>query len=436
LWTKSGSSPKPDAAIQHLLSADDLQSDQRLFAFDIRASQAHARGLQRIGILSESECEALIKGLEELAAAVRSGAYRLEPPMEDSHSAIEFWLTEKLGELGGKIHAGRSRNDQVQVAMRLYLRDALDRLMATCRESAEALLDRAEETVRTPMPGYTHLQRAVPSTVELWLAGFGESWIDAAELAKFTRQWLNASPLGTAAGYGVNLPLDREGVARELEFERLQVNPIAVQNSRGQIELQVLACVAQATLTLRRFAWDLSLFACQEFDFVRLPDKFTTGSSLMPNKRNPDVVEMLRAQHAIVQGSISEVQSLLSLPSGYHRDLQLTKGATIRAVESALTALLLLPELIRALRFDVRRMRSAISPEMFATDVAIDRVRNEGLPFRDAYRQPATAEELSAYSPERSVAARTSPGACGDLMLDALRQRLAKLGEPATADRS
>ena len=300
LWSKSNPVDRPDAALQQFLCGDDLQWDRYLFEFDIVASQAHARGLQRIGVLSAAECDSLIAGLDEMSAAFRAGEFQLEPPLEDGHSAIEFWLTKKLGEVGRKIHTGRSRNDQVQVALRLYLRTALDRLRALCAQTAGAFLDRAAQTERTPMPGYTHLQRAVPSTVEMWLAAYAEAFIDAAELAAFSRRWLNASPLGTAAGFGVNLPLDRAGIARELQFDRLQINPIAVQNSRGQIEFQVLACLAQATLTLRRFAWDLSLFTCQEFGFVRLPSQFTTGSSLMPNKSNPDTVELLRAQHAVV----------------------------------------------------------------------------------------------------------------------------------------
>lgn len=427
LWSKSDHAAHPDAALQQFLSGDDLHWDRYLFEFDVAASAAHARGLQRIGILTEEESDSLTSELGELLKAFRAGTFRLEPPHEDAHSAIESWLVQKLGDVGGKIHAGRSRNDQVQVALRMYLRAALDRLISTCAQVAGALLGRAGETERTPMPGYTHLQRAVPSTVEMWLAAYAEGWIDCGELARLTRHWLNASPLGTAAGYGVNLSLDREEVATELQFERLQINPIYVQNSRGQFELQVLACFAQATLTLRRFAWDLSLFTCQEFDFVRLPSQFTTGSSLMPNKSNPDTVELLRAQHAVVQGAMSEVQALLSLPAGYHRDLQLSKAATIRAVESTLLGFQFVPDLILGLQFQTEKMRAAISPDMYATDVAIDRVQYEGMAFRDAYRQPISPDVLASRTPEQSLTARISPGSCSDLMLDALRKRLGAL---------
>ncbi len=427
LWSKSNQPDRPDAELQQFLSGDDLHWDRYLFEYDILASQAHARGLQRIGILPDDECDLLTSELTELLKAFRAGTLRLEPPFEDVHSAIESWLVQRLGDVGGKIHTGRSRNDQVQVALRMYLRAALDRLGHICARSAGALLERAGQTERTPMPGYTHLQRAVPSTVELWLAAYAEALIDTAELARLTRHWLNTSPLGTAAGYGVNLPLDREGVAEELNFDRLQINPIYVQNSRGQFELQVLACFAQATLTLRRLAWDLSLFTCQEFDFVRLPSQFTTGSSLMPNKSNPDTVELLRGQHAVVQGAMSEVQALLSLPAGYHRDLQLSKAATIRAIESSLRGLQFVPELVHGLQFQAERMRAAISPDMYATDVALDRVQFDGMAFRDSYRQPIDPSELARRTPEQSISARISPGSCNDLMLEELAKRLAAL---------
>lgn len=427
LWSKPDTAKQPDSAIQRFLSGDDLHWDHYLFPFDIEASIAHAGGLERIGLLTRAESAALVGALEGLGRQFQAGQFSLQPPLEDGHSAIEMYLVEQLGDTGRKIHAGRSRNDQVQVALRLYFRAALDRLAEACAVLARAFLDRAAQTELTPMPGYTHLQQAVPSSVEMWFAAYAEAFIDAAELARLTRRWMNSSPLGTAAGYGVNLRLAREEVARALGFERLQINPIYVQNSRGQFETQVLACLAQSTLALRRFAWDLSLFACQEFGFVEIPKQFSTGSSLMPNKSNPDTVELLRAQHAVVQGSMSEVQALLSLPAGYHRDLQLSKAATIRAVESSLAALALVPDLVAGLHFDSKRMRSAISPDMFATDVAIDRVLREGLPFREAYRRPIDAEELAARTPEQSLGARTSPGACNDLMLDALERRLEAL---------
>lgn len=427
IWDKAGAAV--DATIQRFLAGDDVVLDRALFLFDIRASKAHVGGLQRIGLLSLDEEAALSGALEGLADDFRAGRFQLDDRFEDCHSAIEWSLVEALGEAGKKVHTGRSRNDQVLVALRLYLLDALARIEALALASATALLDRAEADALTPMPGYTHLQRAVPSSIGLWLAGFAEAFLDDAALARMTASWIDTCPLGTAAGYGVNLPLDRQGVARDLGFARLQQNPVYTQNSRGKLELQVLSTLLQPLLDLRRFAWDLSLYTTAEFAFVKLPPEYTTGSSIMPNKKNPDVIELLRAAPAVTQGALAEVQAILSLPSGYHRDLQATKGPILRAVTAGIEALSLLPDLVRALDFDRPRMRAAVSPDMFATDRAVE-LAAAGVPFRTAYRQ--VAEEsgtLASRTPEESLAARVSPGATGDLGLAALRARLSSASD-------
>lgn len=423
LWSKSGDDTGT-GKIQRFLSGQDVILDQELLEFDLQATAAHAAGLKQLGILTDDGLQLIRSALGEMREQFFHGELRLEPPLEDSHSAIEFWLTEKLPELGPQLHTGRSRNDQVQVALRLYMRDALERLAETCIQLAERFLRRALRDEMTPMPGYTHLQRAVPSTVGLWMGSFAESFLDTSLLVSSTRDWLNTCPLGTAAGYGVNLPLDRQGVSDELGFERLQLNPMYVQNSRGRFELQTLSALAQATLELRRFAWDLSLFSCEEFGFARLPAEYCTGSSIMPNKSNPDFVELLRGQHAVVQGAMSEIQSVLSLSSGYHRDLQLTKGPLLRAVGTSLLALELTVELPLSIQLDEPRMAAAIDSDLYATDIAVERVIRGDASFREAYRQPVSDKERSGRSPEKSVAARLSPGGCGDLRLEELRRRL------------
>jgi argininosuccinate lyase len=277
------------------------------------------------------------------------------------------------------------------------------------------------------MPGYTHLQRAVPSSVGLWLGGFAEAFIDDAAFALSTRDWLASCPLGTGAGYGVNLPLDREGVARELGFVRLQRNPMYVQNSRGKFELAALGSLLQALLDVRRLAWDLSLYTSAEFAFVELPRTYTTGSSLMPNKKNPDVIELLRAAAAVTLGAQTEIANTLSLPSGYHRDLQATKGPLLRAMSHGLLALALVPRLVRELALNPVRMRAAITPEMFATDRALDLAR-AGTPFRDAYRAvKKDVDAGGAHTPEASLLARVSPGATADLCLSEMRDRLERV---------
>jgi argininosuccinate lyase len=256
------------------------------------------------------------------------------------------------------------------------------------------------------------------------LAGHAEAFLDDVMIVRGAAAALDSSPLGTAAGYGVNLPLDREGVARELGFSRVQVSPVYAQNSRGKLELLAVSGLHQALLDVRRLAWDLSLFATAEFGFVRLPDAYTTGSSIMPNKRNPDVVELLRALPAVSEGAMAELSALLSLPSGYHRDLQASKAPTLRAFMRGLEGLALVPALIGSLGFDAVRMRAAITPELYATDRAIE-LTVAGLPFRDAYRQAALdMPGLGDRSPEDSLRARVSLGGAGQLGLGLLRARL------------
>lgn len=425
LWSKSSAGNENALAIQHYMSGQDIILDREIFIFDLRATTAHAAGLNGVGILNDDEFTSIVNALNELGEQFLSGKFILEAPFEDGHSAIELWLTEKLPDAGPKVHTGRSRNDQVQVAMRMYLRHSLDQLRQLCLEIAGSFLTSAEQDELTPMPGYTHLQRAVPSSVGLWMGGFAESFLDIADLVAGTREWINSCPLGTAAGYGVNLELDRQAVSDSLEFSRLQVNPMYVQNSRGRFELQALSVLAQATMELRRFAWDLSLFTTQEYQFVTLPDGYRTGSSIMPNKSNPDFVELLRGQHAIVQGAMSELQALLSLPSGYQRDLQLTKPPVIRAFSSSLLAMSLVVDLPTGMTLHRETMLKAIDPELYSTDIAIERVTDGGMSFRDAYRKPVSEADLVDRTPEKSLEARISPGACGDLQLDQLRARLA-----------
>ncbi len=420
IWAEAGHAT--DAEVQDFLAGDDVLLDRELFLFDIRATAAHARGLGRIGLLTATEEGRMTAALDALASEFRAGSFVLDARYEDGHSAIEAYLTENLGETGKRVHTGRSRNDQVQVALRLYLQDRLAKVAGTSAVIAEAMLARTEQDGSVPMPGYTHMQRAVPSSVGLWLGAFAEAFIDDAVFAASTRDWLASCPLGTGAGYGVNLRLDRGGVGRELDLARVQLNPMYVQNSRGKFELAALGALAQALLDIRRFAWDLSLFTSAEFAFVGLPAAYVTGSSLMPNKKNPDVVELLRAAAASVIGAQAEIASALSLPSGYHRDLQVTKAPLLRAMRQGLGALSLVARLVKDLVLFPQRMRDAITTEMFATDRALDLAR-AGVPFRDAYLQ-VKGKEAGGGDVEASLAARVSPGATADLRLSEMRERL------------
>jgi argininosuccinate lyase len=424
LWQKQGIAV--DARIMRFLAADDVVLDREFFPHDIAASKVHVEGLARIGVIEAAEASALIAELDVLARDFADARFVLDERHEDGHSAIEAHLIARLGDVGRKVHAGRSRNDQILVATRLWLKARLEVLFASCRAIAGTCLDRAGRD-SLPLPGYTHLQRAVVSSTALWFAGFAEAFIDDAVRARQTLTWIDANPLGTAAGYGVNLPLDREHATTALGFARLQINPVYAQLSRGKFEIGALDALGAAVLDLRRLAWDLSLFMTAEFGFVRLPSEYTTGSSIMPNKRNPDVVELMRATYASVAAARTEIEQLLSLPSGYQRDLQFTKGAIVHGFSRGLAALDLLPDLLAHIEWDATRMRAAIEPSMYATDAAIEQAAS-GVPFREAYRRAADAAATGeGRSPEGSLAARVSPGAPGDLRLDVLRQRLADL---------
>ena len=422
LWQKPGIAI--DARIQAFCAGDDVLLDAEFFLFDIEASKAHAEGLQHIGILDADELVALCRELTLLAGDFAEGRFVLDAQFEDGHSAIEARLTERLGDVGRKIHTGRSRNDQILVATRLWLKDRLAQLGALCRDTAGIALQRAAAEQHLPLPGYTHIQRAVVSSAGMWWAGWAEAFIDNAERAAHTLKWIDANPLGSAAGYGVNLRVDRDHTTQALGFGRLQIAATYAQLSRGKFEIAALEALGSALLDLRRLAWDLSLFTSAEFGFVALPAEYTTGSSIMPNKRNPDVIELMRASYASVAAARCEIEQLLSLPSGYHRDLQFSKGAIFHGFRRGLSALNLLPDLLQHIQWVPQKMRDALDPSMYATDLAMD-LASGGVPFRQAYVQAADPARWAQSSPEASLAARVSPGAGSALRLDVLNQRLA-----------
>ena len=424
IWAKPGF--EINQAIQHFLAGDDILSDAMLFPYDIAASRVHALGLARIGMLSEDEVGQLTAQLDRLAGEFAAGDFILDARFEDGHSAIEWFLTEALGDTGRKIHAGRSRNDQVLVASRLWLKDQLTELDDLCRIIATVSLQRAEAEALQEFPGYTHLQRAMVSSLGMWWGAWAEAFIDDAVRAKQCLHWIDANPLGSASGFGVNLPLDREFCTEALGFARTQQISTYAQLSRGKFELAAIDALLSAMGDLRRLAWDLSLFSTSEFDFVKLPPEYQTGSSLMPNKRNPDLIELLRASYAVVSGARSELEQVLSLPSGYHRDLQYTKAPLMRAFRHGLAALALVPELLAKLAWHPDHIAAAIEPAMMATDLAVDFAKN-GVPFREAYQKAADPLQWQARTAAESLAARTSEGAGVNLGLDKLKQRLAAL---------
>ena len=407
--------------LMDFMAGNDIKLDRHLFVFDIEATKVHVQGLKKIGVFTSDEYRKVKKALKVLKKQFQSGEFSLDNRYEDGHSAIEFYLTEQLGSLGKKTHTGRSRNDQVLTCSRLFMRHHLQQIKELNKLITSSLLDLAEKHKNTAMPGYTHLQRAMPTTVAVWLLGLAESLIDDNLLIDSTISYINSSPLGTAAGFGVPLDLPREFTAKKLKFERVQINPVYAQNSRGKFDLVVLQTLYQVMLDIRRFSWDLSLFMTNEFNFVKLDKSYTTGSSIMPNKSNPDVVELMRASLSVIEGSISQIQSLMSLPSGYQRDLQMSKEPMVKSLLFTTQVLKLIPGLIDAMNFNPEVMKSAISPEMMATDHALEQVK-KGKNFRDAYGMAKVTENNISY--QDSIRNRISLGGAANLGIKSLRKRL------------
>lgn len=423
LWSPESTAMSED--VMAYLAGDDVKLDQALFLYDIQGTWAHLMGLAEIDIITQDDLKQFSSALKALELAFVEGTFKLDARIEDGHSAIEFYLTEQLGDLGKKAHTGRSRNDQVLTCSRLFIKDQLSLLKKQVVEVIEVLLPMAEHHKDTLMPGYTHIQRAMPTTVSVWLLGLAESLLDDSEHINHLTKLLNSSPLGTAAGFGVPLPLARELSAETMGFTRVQINPVAAQNSRGKYELMTLHALSYLMSDVRRFAWDLSLFMSSEFNFLSLESSHTTGSSIMPNKNNPDVVELMRAGLAVVEGAIAQVQSLLSLPSGYQRDLQLSKEPLIKGMEMTRKTFALLPGLLKAIKFNQETMKNAITPEMMATDQALQKVK-QGQSFREAYLDSKQDDEL-VITAEQSIQDRVSLGGAANLGLDLLRERLLSL---------
>ena len=421
VWNTSG--VKVSDEISSFLAGEDIELDNSIFIYDIDATIAHIKGLQSINILKKNEFNRLNKSLKELRKKFLEGSFKLTKKYEDCHSAIEFYLTKELGDLGKKVHTGRSRNDQVLVAMRLFAKNNLQDFKKLNQSIAKTFLQMANKYEHIPMPGYTHLQRAMPSSWGLWFSSYAESFIDNIDLINSTIDWIDANPLGSAAGYGVALPLDRKTTTKELGFKRVQLNSLYTQNSRGKYEMQVINTLKQSMLDVRKFAWDMSLFMSQEFNLLTIDKAYLTGSSIMPNKQNPDVIEILRANYSILAGQASELENIISLPSGYHRDLQLTKRSLVSSFDISLKSLSILPKLIKSIKVNKKNSLEYIDNEMKMTDKVYALV-NEGTPFRDAYNKVKNSNDISQFS-ETNIA-NYSEGSPGNLKLNVLEKRLSK----------
>ncbi|HET9388375.1 MAG TPA: argininosuccinate lyase [Steroidobacteraceae bacterium] len=386
LWDKG--TELNDRVLRYTASEDYLL-DERLVRYDVQASVAHAEMLHAQKLLSDEDLQAIRSGLATLAEEHARGLWHIELRDEDGQTALERRLTERIGAAGGRIHLGRSRNDQVLAAIRLYLRDATQQLSAGAGQIATALERLAARESNTPLPGYTHMQQAMPSSVPLWAGGFAAEIRDDAEGLRLAQRRSDRNPLGSAAGYGTpGLPIDREATRAKLNFQVTHEPVSAVQLSRGKAEAHVLFEIVMLMQDLGRFAADVLLFYTAEFGFLELPEAFTTGSSIMPQKRNPDVFELIRGRSMTALGCLVEALGLCAkLPSGYQRDLQLLKFPLFRSIDLALQTLDVLPPAIESLAF--RSDRIVLDPAIHAAEEANRLVVAEGIPFREAYRRVA-----------------------------------------------
>lgn len=419
LWSRG---EQLDPRVMELTVGDDRYWDSHLLRFDVLGSLGHVEGLRESGLLSAAEHRTLRTGLRAALRAVERGRLVIGPDQEDAHSAVEHWLTARVGATGGRVHTGRSRNDQIACDLRLFLKDRLSAVAYGALALSGALLDFAARHRTALWPGYTHTRRAMPSSAGLWAAAIAEGVLDTLDALPALWAQVDRSPLGSAAGYGVPLPLDRRAAARALGFAGLDHNVATVQNGRGKLEAAALFWCAQLGHDVSRCAADVILFSAEEYGWLVLPAGLATGSSIMPHKQNPDLLELARARAAALEGDLAAVLGLRAkLTSGYHRDFQLLKEPLIRGLGRTLEVLAILGLVVPRLGVDRARGAAALAGGALATDEVMHRVEM-GTPFRQAYREVAAELKRGASyplpAPGRLIARRTSEGGLGRLGLD------------------
>ena len=389
LWDKG---TEFDKKIESFTVGNDNDLDQILLPYDCEASIAHVKMLNKMKYLNDNESGKLIKELNFILEESKSGNFKIKKSHEDCHTAIEDHLVNTCGDSGKKIHTARSRNDQVLTALRLYYRESIDDVKKLLIDLIKSLELFSDKNGKIQFPGYTHMQKAMPSSVQLWSNAYIESMNDDLKLLQTAYALINQSPLGSGAGFGVPINIDRKFLAKELKFDSVQDNPIYCQLSRGKFELYIINIFTQIMFSINRIASDIVLFCTDEFKFFSLPDEFCSGSSIMPNKRNPDVLELLRGSYSILIGYQSQIQSLSqNLISGYNRDIQLSKEPTMRSFDLIKNCLDINTLVISGLIVNEENCKKAMTDELFATEQAYNMVK-EGIPFRQAYRK--IADEL------------------------------------------
>ena len=417
-----------DADVLSYTVGDDPVLDLALAKWDCMGTAAHVTMLSEMKlkrpVVTKAEAAKVRKALAGIVALAEKGKFSIREDDQDVHMAVERMLTEKLGDLGKKIHTGRSRNDQVAVDVRLHMKDAILRAEAETVALASSLVAFGGKAGPIPLVGRTHLQPAMPSTVEMWATGHAEMILDQLENLEAAYRLADANPLGSAAGYGVPLPLDRARTTELLGFSRTIHNCFGASMARGECEAALLSALAQLMAVLSRLAEDLILFSMPEFAYFRLPREYCTGSSIMPQKFNPDVLELVRSKAAQVLGLQTASLSLLhAMPGGYNRDLQDCKWLYMKGLDIARTTLRIIAKVVDGVKVDAERCRAGFTPGVFATDVALRKVA-AGTPWRDAYHDVRDhLEQLESEDPDAAVAAKTHEGTCGGIDLGAYNRR-------------
>lgn len=416
LWQKNYTL---DSMMEHFTVRNDYIYDKDLVLSDLIGSAAHAKGLERISILTEKELSDLLEGLSRIAELRKNDEFVITAADEDCHTAIEGFLTREYGDTGKKIHTGRSRNDQVQTALRIYMREAVLKLISAASSFADALIRLADKNRETPMPGRTHMQIAMPSSVALWALSFAEEILEECDMLLSLYNVLDQSPLGSAASYGVTLPLDREYTASLMGFSRVQNNVLWANNSRGKFEAFFLDHAEYLALTVSKMAQDLMLFTLPEFGYFSLPRELCTGSSIMPQKKNPDGLELARSRCSLISSCSMRVKSIIkALPSGYNRDFQDTKEPLIEGYKATEELLLIMAEMTEKLEVHPEALSKACVPELYATDRVMEKVLAGGN-FRDSYRTVGLSlDQVEGEDPVSSLKKRTSIGTAGNLGLE------------------
>ncbi len=422
LWDKGFST---DQKIDRFTVGDDRELDLFLAKYDVIASSAHAKMLGKIGLLTKEETTSLVEALSAIGKTIEAGTFVIEDSFEDMHSKIEFLLIEKLGDTGKKIHTARSRNDQVLVAMHLYLKDELTEIKVQTKALFTLLMNLAEQYKEVLLPGYTHLQIAMPSSFGLWFSAYAESLIDDLYFIEAAYKVADQNPLGSAAGYGSSFDIDRSFTTQEMGFTSLKYNVVAAQMGRGKVEKAAAFGISTIAATLSKMAMDICLYMSQNFNFISFPDELTTGSSIMPHKKNPDVFELVRGKCNKLQAIPNQLTLVINnLPSGYHRDLQLVKEIIVPAIQDTKACLEILTFSLKEVKVNNTILEDPKYDYLFSVDTLNELVQN-GMPFRDAYKQMGSEIQAGTFTPKRDIQ-HTHEGSLGNLCLEEIQQKMEK----------